>query len=189
MKKVAVTILLTGIALLCLGFALLLGFSNTSNETLANFSFGIFLLGFGLTFLSGLVSMIHYCVRMRFGIWSYGVIALGVILGCLTWHFSESFTGEKEAWDATGYYYVGAMIASGLGCGLLAPRAWFASSVGILTGQLLATNFGLGMFGPVGTIFLFIYSVPALIGALSGRGIVIGIRAGIKSLTTEKQKT
>lgn len=176
MKRPDIVLLLAGITLFLAGFVLLLVSSLLDNEALSSLGQFTFLLGFCLLFLNGYVALFRFCRKSRFGPWHYAVMLLGVLLGFLTWRLSEPLTGVREPWDAPGFYYLIALLLSGMICGLLAPRSWFASCAGILTGQLAASQFGLGMFGPLGTVALFVCIIPALVASVAGAGIVVGSR-------------
>ena len=99
---------------------------------------------------------------------------IGLILGAAIWLLSPWITGHSEPWDAEGGYYAGALLATGALGGLLIPLHWPAVALGILTGQVLVILGGVladpasGGLWPLGLVFLGVYSVLALVGALLG---------------------
>jgi hypothetical protein len=99
---------------------------------------------------------------------------LGLILGAAIWLSSPWITGRAEPWDAEGGYYVGALLATGALGGILIPPHWLSMALGILAGQLLVILGGVladpasGGLWPLGVVFLAVYSLLSLIGALFG---------------------
>lgn len=87
--------------------------------------------------------------------------------GALIWAISPWLTGQREPWDAAGFYYVGALLIAGVGAGLVTPRPLWAHYGGALGGQLLYLLLTRG-FDPllaVGLIFLLGYTLIFLVGA------------------------
>lgn len=174
MKKLIITVLICGIVLHVAGFFLLLLFANSSEELIASFSFGVFIVGFALVFLSGFISLGCLCVRQSFGFWNYLLVIAAGVGGACIWIFSRKFTGSKEPWDSPwGYhYYFGTTIALGLVSGLAVPRGWVVSAAAIIIGQLVVSRFGLSMFGTLGTFAIFYFSIPAVAATVVGASIV-----------------
>ena len=104
----------------------------------------------------------------------WSAFLLGLILGSAIWLSSPWITGRSEPWDAEGGYYPGALLATGALGGFLIPLHWPAVTFGIFTGQLLVILGGVladpasGGLWPLGVVFLSVYSVLALVGALLG---------------------
>lgn len=102
---------------------------------------------------------------------------IGLILGAAIWLLSPSITGHSEPWDAEGGYYAGALLATGALGGLLIPFHWSAVALGILAGQVLVILGGVladpasGGLWPLGLVFLGVYSMLALVGALLGAAL------------------
>jgi len=61
----------------------------------------------------------------------------GLILGGAIWLLSPLVTGRVEPWDAGGWYFVGALIASGLLIGLAIRRWVWLAVLGIYVGQAM----------------------------------------------------
>lgn len=63
-------------------------------------------------------------------------LLISAIASALIWALSPLVVGHREPWDADGYFYVLALIVSGLLAGLLAPHSLWAHYVGALVGQI-----------------------------------------------------
>ena len=102
---------------------------------------------------------------------------IGLVLGAAIWLLSPWLTGRSEPWDAEGGYYAGALLATGAFGGLLLPLNWPAVALGIFAGQVLVILGGVladpasGSLWPLGLVFLGVYSVLALVGALLGAAL------------------
>ena len=96
---------------------------------------------------------------------------VGVGLGALIWLLSPVVTGRREPWDASGGYYIGALLGAGILGGLVAPTHWGAAALGVFAGQVLVLLGGVlvtpasGGLWPLGVVFLGVYSVLSLLGA------------------------
>ena len=104
-------------------------------------------------------------------------LLIGLGLGAAIWLMSPLITGRREPWDAEGGYYAGALlVAGGLG-GVLAPRHWLTLVLGVFAGQVVVLLAGVvaepanaGLW-PLGVLFLAMYSMLALFGAVLGAGM------------------
>jgi hypothetical protein len=104
-------------------------------------------------------------------------LPIGVALGAGIWLLSTTLTGYSEPWDAPGLYYVTTLLGAGLIGGFVVPGHWIEVAVGIFTGQaavmlasVLAQPGGGGLW-PLGVLFLGLYSVLALAGAVLGSAL------------------
>ncbi len=94
-------------------------------------------------------------------------LLIAAVAGALVWVLSPWLTGQREPWDAAGFYYVGALLVAGLVAGLLAPRPLWAHYLGALGGQLIYLLLISG-FDPllvVGLLLLLGYTLLFLVGA------------------------
>jgi hypothetical protein len=113
----------------------------------------------------------------------WSAFLLGLILGAAIWLLSPWMTGRSEPWDAESGYYPGALLAAGALGGALIPMHWPAVALGIFVGQLLVILGGVladpasGGLWPLGVVFLGVYSVLGLIGAVLG-AVLRRIRSG-----------
>jgi hypothetical protein len=104
-------------------------------------------------------------------------LLIGLGLGAAIWLISPLITGRREPWDAEGAYYAGALLVAGSLGGVLAPRHWLSVVLGIFGGQIVVLLAGVvaepanGGLWPLGVLFLGIYSVLALFGAVLGAGM------------------
>ncbi len=111
--------------------------------------------------------------------WTYVSTGLpiGLALGAGIWVLSLSITGRPTPWEATGLYYPGALLAAGLMGGVLVPGHWGEVAAGIFTGQALVllgrtmSEPGSGGAWTAGMLFLALYSLLALVGALLGSAL------------------
>ena len=100
----------------------------------------------------------------------------GVATGSAIWLFSPLVTGRREPWDAGAYYPV-ALLGAGLLGGLLLPGHTRGFVAGIFVGQLLVLLAGVmsdpygGGLWPLGVLFLALYSLLSLLGAILGGGV------------------
>jgi hypothetical protein len=107
----------------------------------------------------------------------WSAFLLGLILGAAIWFLSPWVTGRSEPWDATGGYYAGALLATGVVGGLLVPLHWFSLAIGIFAGQALVILGGVladpasGGLWPLGIVFLAICSLLGLLGAVLGAAL------------------
>jgi hypothetical protein len=105
---------------------------------------------------------------------------VGGALGAAMWLLSALITGRDEPWDASGFYYPGALLGAGLIGGFLFPGRCFVFTLGIFVGQatVLITRVvadpGSGGLWPLGLIFMAAYSLLALVGALIGNAAAQG---------------
>lgn len=113
----------------------------------------------------------------------WSAFLLGLILGAAIWMLSPWIAGRSEPWDAEGGYYAGALLGTGALGGILLPRHWPSVALGIFAGQLLVIFGGVladpasGGFWPLGVVFLAVYSVLGLVGALLGAVLRRGRRS------------
>jgi hypothetical protein len=90
---------------------------------------------------------------------------------------SATVTGQPEPWDSPGIYYPAALLGAGMIGGLLVPGHWVEVAVGMFSGQavvmlarVLAEPASGGLW-PLGVLFLGVYSLLALVGAVFGSGV------------------
>lgn len=98
---------------------------------------------------------------------TWQTLLISAVAGAVVWALSPWLAGQREPWDAEGFYYLGALLVAGVAAGLLSPRPFWAHYAGALIGQLL---YAILVLGPsplliVGVIFLLAYTVIFLIGA------------------------
>jgi hypothetical protein len=104
-------------------------------------------------------------------------LPIGLALGAGIWVLSGFITGRQEPWDAAGVYYAGALLGSGAVGGFLVPGHWAEVAVGIFSGQAVVlvarvlAEPGSGGLWPLGILFLALYSLLALMGAVLGSGL------------------
>jgi hypothetical protein len=111
--------------------------------------------------------------------WTYVSTGLpiGLALGAGIWVLSLMLTGRSEPWEATGLYYPAALLVAGLVGGALVPGHWGEVAAGIFTGQALVLvgrmmgDPGTGGVWTAGIMFLALYSLLALAGALLGSAL------------------
>jgi hypothetical protein len=102
---------------------------------------------------------------------------LGIGVGAAIWLLSPLLSGRREPWDSEGWYYTGALLASGIVGGGLLPDNARRFVAGIFVGQVLVLLAGVvgdpagGGLWPLGLVFLAGYSLIALVGALLGNGL------------------
>jgi hypothetical protein len=107
--------------------------------------------------------------------WQTLLVSAGA--GVVVWALSPWLAGQREPWDAEGFYYVGALVVAGVAAGLLTPRPFWAHYLGALIGQLVYAILVLGV-SPlliVGAVFLLGYTLIFLVGAVVAaqmRGLV-----------------
>ena len=105
---------------------------------------------------------------------------IGAIGGAGVWLLSPLVTGHAEPWDAASGYYSGALFLAGLLGSLAVPTHPVVVVVGIFAGQVLVlmgrvvADPASGGLWPLGILFLGLYSVVALVGAVVGS--VVGRR-------------
>lgn len=94
-------------------------------------------------------------------------LTVSAIASALIWVLSPFLVGHREPWDADGYFYVLALIVSGLIAGLLAPRPLWAHYVGALVGQLgyELLFLRIGPLFVLGAAFLLGYSLIFVVAA------------------------
>lgn len=96
-----------------------------------------------------------------------------VALGLFMWYGLPVLTGYKEAWDSPWYY--GFMFVGGLVAGLLGhavPGCVVIMGTQVAALLLVYATQGMGKFGPLGLIMLFIWFAPlCFLGALLGVGL------------------
>jgi len=91
------------------------------------------------------------------------------LLGFLIWLGSFDFTGELEPWDSRGYYYLISLFFTGLFMGIVKPEHPYSAYFGVFFGQI-AYGILFLKFGPlffVGYIFMLVYSLPTIFGAIT----------------------
>ena len=104
-------------------------------------------------------------------------LPIGLACGVAVWVFSGAITGRAEPWDSAWMYYAGALIASGAIGGFLVPAHWIEVAVGVFTGQAVVlmarvlAEPGSGGLWPLGVLFLALYSLLALAGAVAGSAV------------------
>lgn len=111
--------------------------------------------------------------------WTYVSTGLpiGLALGAGIWVLSLTLTGQSQPWEAGGLYYPGALLAAGLVGGALVPGHWGEVAAGIFTGQALVllgrmmSDPGSGGLWTAGIMFVALYSLLALAGALLGSAL------------------
>lgn len=98
-------------------------------------------------------------------------LVLGLTMGAAVWLASARLAGRDEPWDADSAYYPLALSMGGLLGGLLFRRYWgfvvlgsFLGQAFILVGRALADPTGGGV-GPLGLLFLGMYSILTVVGA------------------------
>ena len=96
--------------------------------------------------------------------------AASFLLGAAIWAFSPTITGTAEPWDAESPYYFLSLLALGLVLGLWSPKKIWAHYLGAMLGQqfFILMFIGVGPFILLGALFLAVYTVLVLIGALIG---------------------
>jgi hypothetical protein len=99
---------------------------------------------------------------------------IGVVVGAAIWLLSPLITGRREPWDAGGGYYEGALLGAGVLGGLLLPQnsRWlvaglFVGQAAVLLGGVLMDPSSGGLW-PLGLVFLALYVMLALLGAMLG---------------------
>lgn len=111
--------------------------------------------------------------------WTYVSTGLpiGLALGAGIWVLSLSITGRPEPWDGPGLYYPVALLLAGLVGGFLVPGHWGEVATGVFTGQALVlvgrmmSDPGSSGLWTAGILFLALYSLLALVGALLGSAL------------------
>jgi hypothetical protein len=104
-------------------------------------------------------------------------LPLGLALGAGIWILSGSIAGRPEPWDSPSQVYIAELIGAGVVGGLLIPGHWIEVAVGIFTGQALVLLARVmaepaeGGLWPLGLLFVAIYSLLALFGAVLGAGV------------------
>lgn len=96
---------------------------------------------------------------------------VSVIFAILIWLASPVITGYKEPWDANNFYYVTALVLTGIISGFLSPAPLWKYYVGALIGQIvyLLLISGADALVLVGFIFLTGYTLLVLLGAAVGK--------------------
>jgi hypothetical protein len=99
-------------------------------------------------------------------------LVIGLACGVGIWLLSPLLARQVEPWDASGGYYLGALLLAGVLGGWAAPSqvgrvvvGVFAGQVLVLLGRVVADPTSGGLW-PLGIVFLGIYSVPVLVGAI-----------------------
>lgn len=104
-------------------------------------------------------------------------LLIGAGLGAGIWLLSPLITGRREPWDAEGVYYAAALLGAGIFGGVLAPQHWLSLALGVFGGQVAVLLGGVmtgpasGGLWPLGVLFLGLYSVLALLGAVLGASV------------------
>ena len=104
-------------------------------------------------------------------------LLMGLFIGAAIWWQSPLITGRQEPWDAGSGYYEGALLGAGILGGLLLPEhsRWFV--IGVFVGQVLVLLGGVlkepssGGLWPLGVVFMALYSLLAMVGAIMGSGV------------------
>ncbi len=103
---------------------------------------------------------------------------ISVIAGFLVWYLSVPLIGKAEPWDSETPYYKMELLVAGMIAGLLPARPirlWFwLWPAGIFCGQVAAIfmrsfthpPIGANLFFPIGVVFLAVYSLISLFGAV-----------------------
>ena len=94
-------------------------------------------------------------------------LLMAALAGALVWALAPWLAGEREPWDAEGFYYISALLVAGVVVGLLTPRPLWAHYLGAISGQLLyiLLTIGVDPLLVVGIIFLLVYTLLFLVGA------------------------
>lgn len=108
---------------------------------------------------------------MRVGSGSSGLL-VGLTSGAAIWLLSPVLADHAEPWDASGAYYPLALLLAGALGGWMNPGQVGRVVTGVFAGQALVllgrvvSDPSSGGLWPLGILFLGLYSVPALVGAL-----------------------
>ena len=108
---------------------------------------------------------------------SLAAFLIGLAIGAAIWWLSPLITGRREPWDAGSGYYEGALLGAGLLGGFLLPGHSGRFVAGIFVGQVLVLLGAVlkdpssGGLWPLGVVFLALYSLLALLGAMLGAGV------------------
>jgi hypothetical protein len=91
-------------------------------------------------------------------------------LGVAIWALSFPITKAAEPWDADSSYYVVSLFVAGVVLGLLFPRYFVATFLGIVVGQLgyLMVFLPSGPLLMLGSLFLLGYSLISVFGVVLG---------------------
>ncbi len=105
-------------------------------------------------------------------------IAAAAIATAALWAASISVTGQSEPWDAEGGFYFGGLLLAGLVSGAAVPKPLWAHYVGAIMGQLAYMLFfrPLGPLLGIGVLFLAMYSLILLLGALAGSRLRLALQ-------------
>ena len=104
-------------------------------------------------------------------------LLMGLFIGAAIWWLSPLITGRLEPWDAGSLYYEGALLGAGILGGLLLPKHWRWLVIGVFVGQVLVLLGGVlkepssGGLWPLGVVFMALYSLLAMVGAIVGGGV------------------
>jgi hypothetical protein len=104
-------------------------------------------------------------------------LLMGLLIGAAIWWLSPLITGRLEPWDAGSGYYEGALLGAGILGGLLLPKHWRWFVIGVFLGQVLVLLGGVlrepssGGLWPLGVVFMALYSLLAMVGAMVGSGV------------------
>ena len=94
-------------------------------------------------------------------------LLLGAIAGFAVWATSVPITGQAEPWDASVYYFPGALVFSGFLVGLIVPRPLWGHYVGGLLGQVIfmAVFLRWGPLALLGLVLLTVYTLFLVAGS------------------------
>jgi hypothetical protein len=101
-----------------------------------------------------------------------------VFIGAFVWVASPYFTGQREPWDTSGFYYSGTLAVGGLLAGLFAPRRFWLWGLSIWLGQIIGfiwcivASHEIGPLAPLGFLLLAVTSMWGLAG--SSVGAIVG---------------
>lgn len=103
-------------------------------------------------------------------------LVVSIIAGALIWAVSPVLAGQTEAWDASGHYYLIALVVAGGLSGLLTPRPLWALYLGAYIGQgaYMVLFLPSGPLMPIGLVLLLVTSLlffgAAVLGSLARKG-------------------
>jgi hypothetical protein len=102
---------------------------------------------------------------MNRSVWKTMLVSL--VAGAAVWALSPWLAGQREPWDAGGFYYIIALLVAGAIAGFVSPRPLWAHYLGGLIGQVgYAILFvDVSPLFVVGVIFLLAYTLIFLVGA------------------------
>jgi len=93
-------------------------------------------------------------------------VVIGMVLGFLVWVLVSYVADGNEPWDSSGDAYFMALFFCGLTGHFIYPKSNYFMALGIFFGQNIALLVfsRLGPLFPIGILFLFFYTMAAVIG-------------------------